>query len=55
VNLVRPLWLRSKDNITKLEYDDFYKSLTHSFETPLGYAHFAGEGEVEFKVIFFFL
>ena len=53
INHMKPLWLRNKEDISPKEYEDFYKSLTHSFSGPLTYTHFVGEGEIEFRAIIF--
>lgn len=48
LNDVKPLWTRSKDDISEEEYQDFYKALTKDYKDPLGYMHFSAEGEVDF-------
>eukprot|EP01088_Endostelium_zonatum_P011363 TRINITY_DN25493_c0_g1_i1.p1 TRINITY_DN25493_c0_g1~~TRINITY_DN25493_c0_g1_i1.p1 ORF type:complete len:794 (-),score=257.32 TRINITY_DN25493_c0_g1_i1:52-2433(-) len=53
VNTVKPIWLRSKRDITEEEYNDFYKSISKDTQNPVTFSHFDAEGDVEFKAILF--
>ncbi|KAJ1613703.1 heat shock protein 90 [Cryptosporidium canis] len=53
VNVEKAIWLRPKEEITKEEYDGFYKSITHDYSEPLRHLHFSAEGEIEFKSLLF--
>eukprot|EP01054_Gregarina_sp_Poly1_P004150 Gregarina_sp_Poly_1__4149@NODE_226_length_11195_cov_150_303648_g200_i0_p2_GENE_NODE_226_length_11195_cov_150_303648_g200_i0NODE_226_length_11195_cov_150_303648_g200_i0_p2_ORF_typecomplete_len806_score147_65HSP90/PF00183_18/3_4e109HATPase_c_3/PF13589_6/2_7e24HATPase_c/PF02518_26/1_2e05_NODE_226_length_11195_cov_150_303648_g200_i0846510882 len=53
VNSQKPLWLRERSNITKEEYDEFYKTYFKDRSAPLGYTHFNAEGDLEFSAIMF--
>jgi len=53
INDVRPIWLRNKKDITKEEYDSFYKSITKDNDSPFSYEHGLLEGEVNFKYIIY--
>lgn len=53
VNDVQPIWTRNKKNITKEEYNKFYKSISKDNDDPLLYEHGLLEGEVNFKYIIY--
>ena len=53
INENKPLWLKKKDEITKEEYNKFYKSLTKDTEDPIAWDHSAMEGEVNFKYLYY--
>jgi molecular chaperone HtpG len=53
LNSRKPLWSRKKDEITKAEYDEFYKHLTHDWEAPLEAIHFKAEGTTEYTALLY--
>merc|ERR1712086_1004943 len=53
VNTQKAIWLRSKEDVTEEEYNEFYKSISKDYLDPLAYTHFNAEGEIEFKSILF--
>ncbi len=53
LNSQRPLWARSKDEITPEEYAAFYRHLTHDFSAPLESVHFKAEGTSEYTALLF--
>merc|ERR1711966_263653 len=53
VNTQKAIWLRSKDDVTEEEYNEFYKAISKDYLDPLAYTHFNAEGEIEFKSILF--
>jgi len=53
VNTQKAIWLRSKDDVTEEEYNEFYKSISKDYLDPLSYIHFNAEGEIEFKSILY--
>ena len=48
-----PLWKKNKADITKEEYDAFYKEMFYDGEAPLRTLHFSMEGAVDFKALLF--
>lgn len=53
VNNTKPIWLRNKDEVTKEEYANFYKSITNDWEEHLACIHFQMEGNLQIKGILF--
>jgi heat shock protein beta len=53
VNDNKAIWLRSKEDLTLEDYNNFYKALANDYEDPLTHIHFNAEGEVDFKCILF--
>merc|ERR1712232_810219 len=50
VNTQKAIWLRSKEEVTEEEYNEFYKSISKDCLDPLAYTHFNAEGEIEVKL-----
>ncbi len=53
INKATALWTRSKSSVTKEEYQEFYKTLSHDYETPLGWIHSKIEGNLEYNVLYY--
>ena len=53
INQGTALWQRSAKDVTKEQYDELYKHLSHDWELPLGHKHFRVEGSTEFAGILF--
>tara|TARA_B100000787_G_scaffold167377_1_gene154056 strand:- start:350 stop:604 length:255 start_codon:yes stop_codon:yes gene_type:complete len=45
VNSAKPLWMRPPKEVTKDEYDEFYKTTFKAYDTPDAYTHFSLEGQ----------
>merc|ERR1712157_171639 len=45
VNTQKAIWLRSKEDVTEEEYNEFYKGISKDYLDPLAYTHFNAEGE----------
>ena len=53
VNDAKAFWTRSKTEIKKKEYKEFYKSFSNDMEEPFDWVHFRAEGNLEFVILFF--
>ena len=51
VNSMKPLWTRSKSEITREEYDEFFKHQLHEWESPLEIFHVKAEGTFEYTAL----
>ena len=53
INESKPIWLRSPEDVTEKQYNEFYRGFFKATEDPLAYTHFKAEGEVEFRAILY--
>ena len=53
VNEASSLWTRSKNELTKEDYDSFYASLSYDREPPLAYTHNRVEGRSEYTQLLY--
>ncbi|MEI7893365.1 MAG: molecular chaperone HtpG [Myxococcales bacterium] len=53
LNRATALWQRTPGEVTKEQYEEFYKHITHDFEAPIATAHFRFEGTQLFSGILF--
>lgn len=53
LNSMVPLWKKNKNDVTKEEYESFYKEMFFDGESPLRILHFSMEGAVDFKALLF--
>ena len=53
INDAKAFWTRSKNDLKKKDYNEFYKSLSNDVADPLDYVHFRAEGNLEFTILFF--
>jgi molecular chaperone HtpG len=53
VNKAAALWSRPKSEITKEQYEEFYKQLSYDTEAPLAYTHNRVEGRSEYTQLLY--
>ena len=53
INTGTALWVRSKNDISDEEYNEFYKHIAHDFEDPLTHVHSKVEGNLEYTSLMF--
>ncbi|MBS0448695.1 MAG: molecular chaperone HtpG [Proteobacteria bacterium] len=53
VNKAAALWTRSKSDITKEQYEEFYKQISYDSEAPLAYTHNRVEGRSEYTQLLY--
>ncbi len=53
VNRSSALWLRSKSDVTKDQYKEFYHHVAHAFEEPALTLHWKAEGKIEYTSLLF--
>ena len=54
LNSMKPIWARPPAEVTKEEYADFYKQISHDWSEPLETIHTRAEGLVEYQAVLFF-
>jgi len=47
------IWLKSKSELTKEQYDDFYKFFARSYAAPLDYVHFKSDAPLEMNALIY--
>ena len=53
LNSQKAIWTKNKNEVTAEEYNDFYKHISHSYDTPLEIIHYTAEGTSEFKALLY--
>ncbi len=53
VNSASALWTRNKAEITKEQYRDFYRHISHAFDEPWMTLHYKAEGAIEYTGLLF--
>jgi molecular chaperone HtpG len=53
LNSMKPIWKRSPSEITKEEYTEFYKHVSHDWNEPLKTVHFRAEGTFEYEALLY--
>ncbi|MDD1650464.1 MAG: molecular chaperone HtpG [Methylococcaceae bacterium] len=52
-NSASALWAKNRDEITDEQYEEFYKHVSHDFQTPLARVHSRVEGTNEYTLLLF--
>ena len=50
INESKAFWIRSKTDLKKKDYNEFYKTLSFDSEDPFDWIHFKAEGSLEFTI-----
>ena len=53
LNSMKPIWSRPKAEVTKTEYSDFYRHITHDWAEPCMTMSLTAEGTVEYQALLF--
>ncbi len=53
LNSRKAIWAKPKAEVTKDEYNEFYKHITHDYTDPLKVIHYSAEGTIEFKALLY--
>ena len=53
INQASALWARNRSEVTKEQYDEFYKHVSHDFQEPLAYTHNRVEGRSEYTQLLY--
>ncbi len=53
INSASALWVRSKDEISEQDYEEFYKHVAHDFQPPLAHVHSRVEGTNEYTLLLY--
>jgi molecular chaperone HtpG len=53
VNKAAALWTRNKSDVTREEYEEFYKHISYDSDAPLAYTHNRVEGRSEYTQLLF--
>ncbi len=53
VNSMVPIWRKNKNELTKDEYNNFYKEKYYGFDMPLKYIHLSVDGTVSYNAILY--
>jgi molecular chaperone HtpG len=53
LNSMKPIWTRPQAEVTKEEYNDFYRHISHDFTEPLKVISFKAEGRIEYQALLF--
>ena len=53
LNSRKAIWLKSKDEISEEDYNEFYKHVSHDFTDPAKVIHYRAEGTTEFSALLY--
>ncbi len=53
MNSMVSIWQKNKNDITRVEYDDFYKAHFHDYQDPFEVIHTKVEGTIEYTALLF--
>lgn len=53
LNSMKAIWVRPKNDVTEEEYQEFYKHISHDYESAFRTIHFSAEGINEFKALLY--
>jgi len=53
LNSMKPLWARPAAEITDEEHEEFYRHLSHDWNSPLDKIHFKAEGALEYTALLY--
>lgn len=53
INKQKPIWLKAPSDVSPLEYESFYKTITKDYDAHLAVKHFGIEGSVDMKCILY--
>ena len=51
LNSMKAIWKKAKSEISKDEYNEFYKHVSHDYADPLRVIHYVAEGTTEFRAL----
>ncbi|PZO87449.1 MAG: molecular chaperone HtpG, partial [Micavibrio aeruginosavorus] len=53
LNAASALWMKSKNEVTKEQYTEFYHHIGHVFDDPMMTSHWRAEGKIEYSALLF--
>jgi molecular chaperone HtpG len=53
LNSMKAIWSKSKSEVSQEEYDEFYRHISHNWDSPLDKIHMKFEGTTEYDILLF--